>query len=325
MTESITKPAEGRADWLVNLDAHAQAHGFHALLSDSHGALYTEDDRDVLLVTFEDAHTIRTEEQAALPYGLQIAGKEGWSHLCLYSEGPTWFRDEAVYAFFDDVVDDGFFDHFDRVVFFGAGVQGYAASAFSVGAPGASVVLVRPQATQAPALASWDNRHREARRLDFTSRYGYAPTMAEAASELFVIYDPRIEEDAMHAALFGPEATHLRCPRVGQRTEFELETMGVLGPLLRAAGKGRLTPSTFAQLYRKRRAHAAYLRHVLNALETADRPILQALWCRAALREVDRPRLRRGLAEAEARLLGEGLALPPAPVESDVTPVSHAV
>lgn len=303
------QPNETEA-WLDQLDDHAMEHGFHARLGARHGALYTEDDEEMLLVTFEEADAIREDADNPLPIGLKLAGKNGWSHLCIYSEGTTWFRDSEVYAFFDDLVDDGFFDMFDEVLFHGAGPEGYAAAAFSVSAPGAKVLAVRPQATLDPAQAGWDKRYPEARRLDFSSRYGYAPLMMEGAEDGIVVYDSAVAEDAMHAALFGTGVTHLRTPNLGWRTEKELDDMGILDPMMRAAARGRLDGAEFARLYRKRRRHPSYLRHVLTRLEEAERPFLAGLWCRAVLQEVDRPRFRKGLSDAEARLASEGRSLP---------------
>jgi hypothetical protein len=50
----------------------------------------------------------------------------------------------------------GFFDDFDQVVFYGAGQCGYAAAAFSVATPGATVVAIQPQATLDPRVTEWD-------------------------------------------------------------------------------------------------------------------------------------------------------------------------
>jgi hypothetical protein len=299
------------ASWLERLDAHAAEHGFHARLGERHGALYTEEEQDVLLVTFENAETIRADVHQPLPAGLRLAGREGWSQLCFYSEGATWFRDGEVYAFVDDLVDDGFFDLFDRVVFHGAGPEGYAACAFSVAAPGASVVAVRPQATLDPALTIWDRRFLAARRLDFTGRYGFAPEMVEAAGHVALVYDPTVAEDAMHAALFGQRALHCRTPRLGARTEAALNGMGATWPLIRAAARGRLDAAAFARIWRARRDYRPYLRLVLAALEGRNRPYLRGLWARQVLREDDLPPFRAALAEAEAALAEEGRALPP--------------
>jgi hypothetical protein len=302
----------GQDGWLDRLDAHAMDHGFHARLGARHGALYTEEDEDVLLVTFEEAATIRDQGAAPpLPQGLRIAGREGWSQLCLYCDGATWFRDPEVYAFFDDLVDDGFFDLFDKVIFHGAGACGYAACAYSVAAPGAFVVAIRPHATLAPDRAIWDRRFPAARRLDFSGRYGDAPELLEAAERAALVYDPFVQEDAMHATLYGPGPAHFRTPHLGARTERELEDMGMLGPLIGAAARGKLDSATFARLYRKRRGHPAYLRNVAVALERADRPWLEGVWCRAALTHAERPRLRQGLDRASASLAADGRSLPP--------------
>ncbi len=300
------------AAWLSRLDAHAMEHGFHARLASRHGALYTEEDAEVLLVTFENAETIRADAEQPLPAGLRLAGREGWSQLCLYSEGTTWFRDAEVYAFFDDLVDDGFFDLFDRVVFYGAGAEGYAACAFSVAAPGAAVLAIRPQATLDPDRAIWDHRTMGARKLDFTGRYGYAPEMVEAAEHVALVYDPTVAEDAMHAALFGPLALHCRTPHLGWQTEDALEDMGAIWPLVRAAARGRLDRMAFARIWRKRHRHRPYLRSVLGVLAAQERTLLRGLWARRVLQDMDRPAFHKALVEAEAALAEEGRALPPA-------------
>ena len=48
------------------------------------------------------------------------------------AHGSTWYRDETVHDFFDRLRDQGFFRQFDRVVFYGTSMGGYAACAFSL-------------------------------------------------------------------------------------------------------------------------------------------------------------------------------------------------
>lgn len=300
-----------RDQWMETLDAHAEVHGFHARLSPLHGALFTEEDPSLLLVSFETAATIRASE-SRLPFGLSVAGREGWSQLCFYAEGETWFRDADVFAFMDDLVDDGFFDHFDNVLFYGAGAGGYAATAFSVAAPGARVLAVRPQATLDPEIAGWDDRHAQMRRADFTSRYGFGPEMIEGAEDCIVVYDPMVKLDAMHASLYArPNTRFLRARYLGPVTEDELDAMKILVPMVRAAGKGRLDEHLFSELFRRRHRHPPYLRSVLEKLETKDRPFLAGLWCRAVLDFSGRPRFQTGLARAQEKLRKLGKVLPP--------------
>jgi hypothetical protein len=203
------------ADWWARIDAIGEELGYFQPLGARHAAFFL-DDGPVLLVTFETAERIRADDDSQMPLGFRIARGQGWSHLCLIAKGPTWYRDPAVWAYFDRLVDDAFFEDFERVVFYGAGMGGYAAAAFSVAAPGATVLAMAPQATLAPDLAGWDPRFMRHRRLDFSSRYGFAPDMTEGASAVYVVYDPARLQDAMHAALFNrPRVTRLPARQLG--------------------------------------------------------------------------------------------------------------
>lgn len=249
-----------------------------------------------------------------MPLGYRVAQAHGWSHLCVIAEAEKWYRDRAVYGFFDRLVDDAFFEDFDRVVFYGAGMGGYAAAAYSVTAPGAQVVAIQPQATLDPEVTEWDPRFAQMRRLDFTDRYGYAPDMTEGAGEVMVAYDPQRNLDAMHAALFTrPQTTKLRCRNLGPNVELELARMGILDEMLTLACQGRLDAAAFNRLYRARRGHQPYLIRMLARLDPAQRPCLAALWCRAALQRQEHPRLRRTLERAQAILDAQGVTLPEAP------------
>ncbi|TDX30187.1 phosphoadenosine phosphosulfate reductase [Rhodovulum visakhapatnamense] len=225
-----------------------------------------------LLVTFEQAREILTGATVGHTLAAQLAEPAGWSRLTLVAHGATWFRDRAVYDFFDERVDSEFFDAFDRVVFYGAGMCGYAACAYSVVAPGAAVVALAPQATLDPAQLDWDRRFLMARRRDFTSRYGYAPDMIEAACCAAILYDPAQTLDAMHAALFdGPNVMRLATPHCGDALEAHLSAMAVLPELIDAAGEGQLTAEVFFRLFRARRQHAPYLAALLDRLDKSGR------------------------------------------------------
>ena len=225
-----------------------------------HWAFFAED-RPNLLVTFERAETIRARDDQ-LPAAYAMAKARGWSLLTLMAEGETWWRDRAVWGYFDRLVDDAFFDDFDQVLFHGAGAAGYAACAYAVTAPGARVLAVAPRATLDPEVAGWDRRHMAARRFDFTSRYGYAPDMTEGAAHVWLVHDPLNPLDAMHAALFrnalgdAPEgAPHRRgdgtragrCGHPGQGAG-------------RRDGRHADAPAGFARHWRSRRSYAFYLK-----------------------------------------------------------------
>ncbi len=291
MTEEIL--AAGAADgagWEAALEAAVGEDGYVEPLGPRHWAAFA-DAGTTLLVSFEP----RAE---GTPQGLALAALHGWSALCMLAEGETFWRDPAVWRYVDRLVDDAFFEDFDRVLFYGEGVAGYAACAYAVAAPGARVLAIQPRATMAPALAGWDRRHLAARRLDFTSRYGFAPAMLEGAGQAFVVHDPAETEDAMHAALFHrPWVTPLRARWLGGRLEHVLGRLGVLDGLIVEAMDGRLTPASFARAIRGRRSYGAYLHGMLALQRDAGRPRREAMVCRSVVARLRAPAFRKRLAE----------------------------
>lgn len=299
--QGVDLPSDHGA-WLKRIDAIGEEAGYFQTIGSKHWAFFA-DESPTLLVTFETADGIRLGQADQLPMGLGIAAKKSWSHLCIIADGPTWWRDPAVYKYFDRLVDEGFFEDFDRVVFYGAGAAGYAACAFSVTAPGATVVAVQPRATLAPDVTGWDKRDLAQRRLNFTDRYGYAPDMIEGAGEVFIAFDPTVAADAMHAALFTkPYVKMLRCPHFGDPLEAGLKATQILSDIITAACEGKLTAALFATALRKRRGYGPYLKTLLAKTESAGHPKRAAMICRSVTKRLNAPRFRKRLVELEAQL-----------------------
>ena len=292
-----------KRDWLTALAELSEENGHFQPLGKKHFSSYIAGS-ETLLVTFESYDGIQRISPNAHPLGWEVAKVLGWSSLSVMSDGQSWFRDREVYAYFDDLIDDGFFEEFDNVVFYGAGPCGYAAAAYSIAAPGARVLALQPQATLDPRVAEWDERFIRQRRLDFTSRYGYAPDMIDAAQEAFVIYDPEELEDAMHAALFTrPNVHKLRLRHAGGALQFSLRNMKILSRLIALGGTGRLTPEIFAKLARARREDRQYLRNLLRHLDDKGRTKLAHALCKNVTTRMDGvPAFERRLKGLETRL-----------------------
>ncbi|QJF50903.1 phosphoadenosine phosphosulfate reductase [Roseobacter ponti] len=284
-----------KPEWIAEVGDIVDARGWIRPLGARHLATFIEDN-STLLVTFETLQGIQALSPLGHPLGWDLVRDQRWSHLAVMSDGDTWFRDAKVYELFDRLVDEGFFDGFDRVLFFGAGPGGYAAAAFSVAAPGARVLAIQPQATLDPAMTEWDNRFTHMRRTCFTDRYGYAPDMTEACERAFILFDPRVAEDAMHAALFStPAVTRLRMPNMGAALQTDLLQMGLLTDLIELAGKGMLTPRVFHAMARARRDHLPYLRRLLSRLDADDREPLARRLCANVAARLHAPRFARRL------------------------------
>ena len=299
-------PSDTRANWLTLMDRIGEDAGYFITLGTQHWAFFV-DEAPTLLVTFEQAEDIMSRP-GQMPLGHDIAKENGWSHLCLIADGDTYYREQRVYGFFDRLVDDAFFEDFDSVLFMGSGVQGYAAAAFCVAAPGASVIAMSPRATLLPETAGWDKRAVRARKLDFTNRYGYAPDMIDGAKHVFILYDPEVTEDAMHAALFqGAHVTHLRCPRLGGRLDAAFAQMQIVVPLAQSAIAGTLTRKSFARLWRGRRNFGPYLRVLLTQVQGSGRIGLEKMICQNVTSRLNAPRFRRRLADILAAEVEESL------------------
>lgn len=283
-------------EWLAQLEEVVGDEGYLQPLGPKHSALYI-DGGQVLLVSFETIQDIQRASDDAQPMGWDMVSTLGWSNLSLISDGDTWFRDEDVYGYFDALIDDGFFDEFDTVIFYGAGSCGYAAAAFSVAAPGAKVIAVQPQATLDPRVTEWDERFLHMRRIDFTDRFGYAPDMLDAADRAYVLYDPYQRLDAMHAALFTRDNVQkLRMPLMGDELHTDLSKMEILYRLIAKAANGTLNDLTFADLYRARRNYVTYLRRLLSKVDNDNRTKLAELICANVVERLNAPRFKKRLA-----------------------------
>ena len=292
-----------RDEWAEMIEELAEELGYYQPLGADHGVAFV-DDGPRLLVCFDEYERVTERTKRGYPHGMELAAQNGWSVLSLIAHGNTpgtpWFRSKEVIGYFDRLVDDGFFEDFDQVVFYGAGAAGYAAAAFSVVAPGSTAVLIAPQASLDGRLASWDKRFPETRRMDFTTRYGFAPNMIDAADRAFVLYDPRVEADAMHAALFHQKHVDRMPLRLfGADPEFEMMEMDALDPILGAAMQGQLTRQVVSKALRNRRTHMGYMRRLLNEASAEQRPFLLACLCRHVIRlPKNAPRFNRAYKRA---------------------------
>lgn len=285
-----------RAEWSRELQSLLAGYGTWTDLGDGH-TVVSIGDGDRLIVTFETVEDIRATRDNALPLGVLLAQNlNDVAVISVITDGPTWFRHPALYSYFDVLVDEGIFEDYESVLFYGERMCGYAAAAYSVAAPGCNVLIVQPQATLDPRVAEWDHRFTKMRKISFTDRYGFAPDMVEAANSVFVVYDPEEELDAMHAALFTrPNVEKFRCRFLGRDIGTSMDEMHILEPALHAASMGDLNTATFAELYRARRNYAPYLRTLLTQTEDSDRSLLSAMLCRNVAPRKNMPRFRRTL------------------------------
>lgn len=302
MSDDLQSPErlEQPEDLLPMLAEDLGKGGFQEALDDTHTVTFIQRGAK-LLVIFETVENAVRVYKGGLPIGLDFAEDKNWSVLHIAAKDESWFRADTIYAFFDDLVDDCFFEEFDQVAFFGAGVGAYGACAFSVASPGANVLAIAPQATLDTERAGWDQRFPTAKRLRFNDRYGYAPEMVEGAGRAYILFDPFRSLDHVHASLFqGPNVTRLKCRHLDGLIELALRDMDFLHQVIEGAAAGQLEEVNFYSLLRRRRRHTRYLRTLLHGLSRRNRPLRMAFLCKYVLDNgAGGPVFRRTLAQTK--------------------------
>lgn len=299
-----------RDDWTRAMQAMGAEHGFFEQIGEDHTALFVRKGK-TLIVTFENLDHVFGQNDNRLPWGFDFVTSMDWSILGLMAHDWSWYRDADVYAFFDRLKADKFFDEFDNVVFYGASMGGYGACAFSPSCPGASVFAISPQATLDRDLCSWETRYQKAWTRDFDGPYGFAPDQVDEAQNVFILYDPLEPLDAMHASLFrGDNVTKLKCRFQGHRIASGLIQMKLLKKVVAGCVDGTLTKAQFYTLLRARRGFRRYLRELINRIDVDRHPYRVALVAEWVLRDGAGPVFRKKLKAATDILRDRGQSLP---------------
>lgn len=285
MAENVAKSNEdyGPDDVLAQLREDLGSEGYQRELDADHVVTFIQRGSK-LLVLFETLENVVRVFGPSGSVGLDFVEDKNWSVLHVAARRDLWFRSASLYEFFDGLDDDMFFEDFDQVSFYGAGLGAYAACAYSVASPAANVLALAPQATLDTDRAGWDHRFPTAKRLRFDDRYGYAPDMVEGARKVYLLYDPYRPLDHVHASLFqGPNVIRLKCRHLEGLIELSLRDMDVLHQVIEGASKGSLRPLDFFRLLRKRRDLMRYLRSVLHGLSRRNQPLRMAFLCKTVL------------------------------------------
>lgn len=240
----------------------------------AHSFLYIPRGR-TLVVTFDNLDIAMNKREERRPWGFQFIEKQGWSMLGVMAGGWTWYRDQWVADEFDRLAAEGFFAQFERVVFYGASMGGYAACAFSAACPGADVVAISPQSTLDKMLVPWETRYHTAWDRDWSGKYGDAAEASGAARRVSILFDPYEPLDAGHVARFtGENVVKLRAPLLGHRLGSSLHQMGILNPIILAALDGSLTEGGFYRRLRARRDFPRYQRELFKRAVERGHPEL---------------------------------------------------
>jgi pimeloyl-ACP methyl ester carboxylesterase len=304
MTDEIAPPEDGnRIAWDTVLATAARERGYFEQISLEHKSLFLRGN-STLVVTFDNLDDAR-QSPDRMPWGVNFISSMGWSSLGIMAHGHTWYRDPALIRYFDELAEDRFFEGFEKVVFYGTSMGGYAAAAYSAASPGSTVIAVNPQATLERDRAGWETRFRPAWRRDFSGRYGFAPDSIRQARKMYLFYNPAIQADAMHASLFWGDNVHkIRCAHMGHGILSVWRQMGVLKKIVAGCVNDDISSLGLYQLLRARRVSPAWQKMMLEYLRKRRRHALVERFCMALPDNSDEV-FQKALEDAR-RALGKG-------------------
>lgn len=238
-----------------------------------HVAAFFQRSSDTLIVTFDNMKS-RDVKGPAFPWGYNFVQAQGHSHLgIMMSRRNDWYRHPDLNGFFDSLKQEGFFDRFRNVVFYGSSMGGYGALCYAAAAPGCRVVAFTPQTSLHPTVVPFETRYRRGfdRGVWSGGRYEDGVEGAQVAASVVAFADPFHPLDRAHIArLPKNNLIWARCPNMGHDAARMLKHMGVLTDVVLQAWTNTLTEQSFHKTVRGSRGISQGLaRLVLNrGLET---------------------------------------------------------
>lgn len=255
MTEQGTIPEEIQAipRWLDELRPGGEGLGFIEK-NLRHSLMFVKRPSTRLLVTFDNLSNVNDSRHEREPWAFKFAQDNGLSHLGIMAHVSDWYRDADLIARFERLVAEGFFNNYERVVFAGVSMGGFAAIAFGSLVEGAHVVAVNPQSTLDTELVPWETRYENGRRQDWTLPLSDAAALTGKLERVNIFYDPYHELDQKHIDRFsGDNVRVFNCWFSAHKTAVFLRKIDALKAVMQHCIFDELTGPVFYGLYRARR------------------------------------------------------------------------
>ena len=255
MAEQSPAKEQGQAlpRWLDELRPGGQGEGFIEKQL-RHSLMFVRRPVNRLLVSFDNLSNVGDTSLEREPWAFKFAQDSNISHLGIMAHVSDWYRDPVLIERMQKLATDGFFDGYDRVVFAGVSMGGFASIVFGSLVPGAHAVAINPQSTLDEALVPWETRYENGRRQDWTLPLSDAAALTGGFERVNVFYDPYHELDQAHVDRFGGDNVHVfNCRYSNHKTAVFLRKIDALKPVMHAAIFGDLTELEFYRLYRARR------------------------------------------------------------------------
>lgn len=261
----------GIPSWYREIFPAGPNRGFYHNLGD-HSAVFVDRGPGQLVVSFDNLAEAGGRRYDREAWAAKFCADREWSHLGIFAQPPSWFRDMELITFLEGLRKTGFFQRFERVAFCGASMGGFGALAFCSLAPGSTVVAFSPQTTLAHDKAGWESRFRKGMSQDWSLPYSDAAEHATSASRVYVVYDPFLGLDRRQAGRLDPgNVVELRGFGFGHKSALVLRRMYRLKQVMEQGITGQLTAKGFYRLIRNRKDVYLYRKSMEDHLRDRGR------------------------------------------------------
>ena len=269
-------------DWYGEIYPAGPNDGFYTKLGE-HSLAYVERNLSQLVITFDNLSGAGHEGYDKRAWASGFCSYNNWSHLGVFAQGPTWFRDDRLVDYLEKLRDDGFFERFDYVTLSGTSMGAYGALVFSRLYPGATVIAFSPQTTLDMEKVPWETRYGKGKKADWDIPGSDAAACIGSAGKVYVVYDPLERLDRKHAErLVGRNVVYLKGPGFGHKSALFLQRMEALKPILGEAVIGTLDGERFHKAVRRRGDFYLYRMNMEDHLRARGRehliPVVQELF-----------------------------------------------
>ncbi|MGV6839624.1 MAG: hypothetical protein ACWA40_05460 [Planktomarina sp.] len=291
MTGADADDLGGFPSWYYEIFPAGPAKGFYQKW-DMHSLVCVERSPKQLVITFDNLAEAGNKRYDREAWAGKFCRDNGWSHIGVFAQGPTWFRDDKLIAYFEYLAASGYFSQYDNVALAGASMGGFGAMIFASMIPGATVLAFSPQSTLAQNLVPWERRFGKGRAQDWTLDLSDAARTLDDAARTYVIYDPFLKNDVLHVNRLPPnKITVLKGPGLGHKSALVLRRMNVLKAVMSQGIAGDLTPGSFKSLIEGRKSIYLYRKNMEAHLNERGKPQM-ALQFRAAFQRRKREAAR---------------------------------
>jgi len=227
-----------------------------------------------LVVSFDNLATMN-EGWPREPWMYWRLAKLGYSVLGVQSFNKDWFRLGEAQELLADLVGEGFFDRFEKVLFVGASMGGFGALNYASVVPGATVLAFSPQTTMNREIAPFETRFKyRVNRTDWVAPKNLDAAKAVAdLGPVFLVYDPHVPEDKAHATrLQANNVIQIKTPHTTHEAIRVIILCGAIFPLIEGImEEGRVVPE-FWRVFRQRRTVRKWCRGILENLSPYHHP-----------------------------------------------------